>query len=94
MFNISSHLEANNLICENQHGFQRGKSYETQLIHTIDDIATDLDNSREIDALFLDFSKAFDKVPHKDCYPNCLSMVSSNNYWTRLKIFSKEELKM
>ena len=62
---ISSHLEANNLIRENQHGFQRGKSCETQLIHTIDDIATDLDNGREIDALFLDFSKAFDKVPHK-----------------------------
>ena len=62
---ISSHLEVNNLICENQHGFQRLKSCETQLIHTIDDIATDLDNGREIDALLLDFSKAFDKVPHK-----------------------------
>ena len=61
MSKISSHLEANNLICENQHSFQRGKSCETQLIHTIDDIATDLDNGREIDALFLDFSKAFDK---------------------------------
>ena len=32
---------------------------------TIDDIATDLDNDREIDALISDFSKAFDKVPHK-----------------------------
>ena len=62
---ISSHLEANNLICKSQHGFQRLKSCETQLIHTIDDIATDLDNGRETDALFLDFSKAFDKVPHK-----------------------------
>ena len=61
---ISSHLEANNLICENQL-FQRRNSCETQLIHTVDDIATDLDNGEEINALFLNFSKAFDKVPHK-----------------------------
>ena len=34
-------------------------------VHTIDNIAIDLDNGREIDTLFLDFSKAFDKVPYK-----------------------------
>ena len=54
------------------------------------------DNGREIDALFLDFSKAFDKVPHKRLLLkiNCLCMVSLKNYWTGLKIFSKEELKL
>ena len=36
-----------------------------QLVHTIDNIAIDLDNDTEIDAIFLDFSKVFNKVPHK-----------------------------
>ena len=55
---ISSHLENHQLIREEQHGFQKNKSCETQLIYTI------LNDGGEVDALFLDFSKAFDKVPH------------------------------
>ena len=47
-----------------QHGFQQGKSCESQLIDTINDFVNILNKGEEIDALFLDFSKAFDKVPH------------------------------
>jgi len=32
---------------------------------TVNDIASSLDNSQQIDAILLDFSKAFDKVPHR-----------------------------
>ena len=35
-----------------------------QLITTIHDIASRLNAGDQIDVLFLDFSKAFDKVPH------------------------------
>ena len=48
-----------------QHGFQSGLSCESQLIDTVHDWITALDNKTQIDAILLDFAKAFDKVPHK-----------------------------
>jgi len=36
-----------------------------QLILTMDDLSRSLDNSEQVDAILLDFSKAFDKVPHR-----------------------------
>ena len=48
-----------------QHGFRKNRSCETQLVTTIHDIATHLNSGNQVDVLFLDFSKAFDKVPHK-----------------------------
>jgi hypothetical protein len=38
---------------------------ESQLILTVQDLAADLDKGQQIDAVLLDFSKAFDKVPHR-----------------------------
>ena len=53
---ISTHWEAKNVIREEQHGFQQGKSCESQLIYTINEFANTLKKGKEIDALFLDFS--------------------------------------
>ena len=61
---IFSHLQTHHILSEEQHGFQAGKSCETQLILTINDFANCLNNNEQIDAIFLDFSKAFDRVPH------------------------------
>jgi tRNA A58 N-methylase Trm61 len=51
------------------HQSQQGKSLivscETQLITTIQDIAKNLSEGKQVDAILLDFSKAFDKVPHE-----------------------------
>ena len=52
-------------LTEWQHGFIKGRSCETQLILTHHQWATALDNGRQVDVVFLDFSKAFDKV--KSC---------------------------
>ncbi len=48
-----------------QHGFRSKRSTETQLILTIDDLVKNLDVNRQMDMCILDFSKAFDKVPHQ-----------------------------
>jgi len=40
------------------------KERSLELIHTVNEFATILNSGGEVDALFLDFSKAFDKVPH------------------------------
>ena len=62
---IYKYLEANSILCASQHGFRKNRSCETQLVTTIHDIATHLNSGNQVDVLFLDFSKAFDKVPHK-----------------------------
>jgi hypothetical protein len=54
-----SHLESQ------QHGFRKRRSTETQLILTIEDLAKSVDVGEQVGAVLLDFSKAFDKVPHK-----------------------------
>ncbi|KAI8488032.1 hypothetical protein Bbelb_341500 [Branchiostoma belcheri] len=62
---IMSFAEGNNIICENQHGFSRGRhSCESQLLGLVDDLSNDLEQGKQTDALIMDFSKAFDKVCH------------------------------
>jgi len=63
--NIINFLEKHYIISNYQHGFRKHRSCETQLLITVNDLITGLDNSQQIDAIVLDFSKAFDKVPHR-----------------------------
>ena len=59
------HLDLHNILLDNQHGFHKKWSCERQLILTIQDLASGLEDGEQIDAILLDFSKAFDKVPHQ-----------------------------
>ena len=59
------HLEENNLLNSKQHGFRSGKSCLTQLLHHFDDIIEALSNGDDMDAIYLDYAKAFDKVDHQ-----------------------------
>ena len=59
-----NHLEHHNILSEHQHGFRKRRSCETQLIQAVDDLAKCLNEGGQIDAVLLDFSKAFDKVSH------------------------------
>jgi hypothetical protein len=60
-----NHLSQNNLLSSNQHGFRARRSCETQLITTVQELAKNMSSGKQIDAILLDFSKAFDKVPHR-----------------------------
>ena len=62
---IVKHLEAYNLISDSQHGFRRGRSCLTNLLYFYEDIHDMVDNKKPVDIIYLDFEKAFDKVPHK-----------------------------
>ena len=53
-----------NQITTSQHGFLRGRSTTTQLLSVFHKISESLDKSHQTDTLYLDFSKAFDSVPH------------------------------
>ncbi|MEW8548552.1 MAG: reverse transcriptase domain-containing protein [Candidatus Thiodiazotropha sp.] len=62
---LVEHMSRNNFFSPFQHGFISGKSCVTQLLEFLDEITEALDQGEDIDIIYLDFSKAFDKVPHK-----------------------------
>jgi len=62
--NILVHLESNNILTNLNHGFRSGYSCETQLLLTSHDLLKAYDIGTQVDIGILDFSKAFDTVPH------------------------------
>ena len=62
---LVEYLEQNDLICNKQHGFRSGRSCLTQLLHHFDDVLESLTNNAEFDSIYLDYTKALDKVDHK-----------------------------
>ena len=61
---ISKHLESNTLIKDSQHGFSSGKSCLTNLLIYLEQVTSEMDKGVPVHTLYLDFAKAFDKVPH------------------------------
>jgi hypothetical protein len=61
---IITYLEANNKLSNKQHGFRKNFSTVTQLVEFDRDVVNALNDRNVIDCIFLDFSKAFDRVPH------------------------------
>ena len=60
-----SHFDKYNVLDNAQHGFRKNRSCVSQLIATLDDFANALKKRKQMDAILLDFSKAFDKVDHE-----------------------------
>ena len=61
---LLNHLERYNILTSLNHGFRAGFSCETQLILTLHDLLQAYDKGEQMDVCILDFSKAFDTVPH------------------------------
>ena len=61
---IAKHMSKYNIMINEQHGFRNKLSTNTQLINTTTDWASTLNNKGQTDIMFLDFSKAFDKISH------------------------------
>ncbi|CAH1242277.1 Hypp6526 [Branchiostoma lanceolatum] len=62
---ILNHLEKKHLLTAFQHGFRKAHSCETQLLLTVDDLVSAYDKKVQVDMGILDFSRAFDTVPHE-----------------------------
>lgn len=62
---IVDHLESNNLLLNSQHGFRRRRSCLTNLIEFFEGVTDCFDRTKAVDVIYLDFQKAFDKVPHQ-----------------------------
>lgn len=61
---ILVYLEERSILTPWQHGFRKGYSTVTQLVPIVHSFASVIDNNGQVDTIFLDFRKAFDKVPH------------------------------
>jgi hypothetical protein len=51
------------IIPKEQYGFTKGKSVETNLLSCLNDWSSLVDLGKSVDVVYLDFAKAFDKVP-------------------------------
>ena len=65
--NLYSYLNENPLITKNHSAFRPGDSTTNQLLYLVNEIhqAFESPKSLEVRAVFLDISKAFDKVWHR-----------------------------
>ncbi len=62
---IVRHLDRFRLINDSQHGFRRGSSCLSNILTFLNQATKWLDKGEAVDVLYLDFAKAFDKLPHR-----------------------------
>ena len=73
---IVLHLSSLNLIRASQHGFMAGRSTLTNLLAYMDTLTKLIDDDQAVDVLYLDFAKAFDKVPQSRLLAKCKGLGS------------------
>ena len=61
---VSSFIDKEGCLNSTQHGFRSGRSCLSALLSVSDDIMHMLEDGGSVDMVYLDFSKAFDKVDH------------------------------
>ena len=61
---IVNFLEANDLLGQFQFGFRKGRSCLASMLEYYDKIIQSVENGVNVDSIYLDFEKAFDKVDH------------------------------
>ena len=61
---IVKHLEDNDMLPKNQHGFISGRSTLSQLLQQVEKMTREWEDGKATDTIYLDFAKAFDKVDH------------------------------
>ena len=63
--NIFTFFIDNKLFSPRQFGFMKGRSTVLQLLKVLDEWTELLESGGQVDVIYTDFEKAFDKVPHK-----------------------------
>ena len=62
--NMASFLVENNLLSNYQFGFIKGRSTTLQLLNVLNDWTQTIESKNFTDCIYMDYQKAFDKVPH------------------------------
>ncbi len=85
--NLASYMDTNNFFHPDQFGFRKKRSCEMQLTRVCQDIASLLDKNKESYMVFLDFAKAFDKVPHQRLIAKVRSYGIGKNFLKLIESF-------
>ena len=90
---ILEFLEANNKLSGHQHGFHKGHSCQTQLLGTIHEWARSLDKRLSTHVIYLDFSRAFDSVPHQRLIMklDCMGIRGNILRWIEIFLSDREQ---
>ena len=84
---VFDHMDANNFLVECQHGFISKRSCVTNFLCILDSWTKYLDESLPVDAIYLDFAKAFDSLPHQRMLNKLVSYGIKENLLTWIKEF-------
>ena len=58
-----NHLNKVSLIRDSQHGLTKNRS--TNLLEFMEEVTSTLDSRKSVHIIYLDFAKAFDKIPYQ-----------------------------
>uniref|UniRef100_A0A8C5QYE7 Reverse transcriptase domain-containing protein n=1 Tax=Leptobrachium leishanense TaxID=445787 RepID=A0A8C5QYE7_9ANUR len=90
---IVEHLKTHRLQDQKQHGFTSGRSCQTNLIDFFDWGTEIIDIGGAVDIAYLDFSKAFDTVPHRRLIDKLQSLSLDSNIveWIRQWLSDRQQ---
>uniref|UniRef100_A0A8C5MGG2 Reverse transcriptase domain-containing protein n=1 Tax=Leptobrachium leishanense TaxID=445787 RepID=A0A8C5MGG2_9ANUR len=90
---IVEHLKTHRLQDQKQHGFTSGRSCQTNLIDFFDWVTKIIDTGGAVDIAYLDFSKAFDTVPHRRLINKLQSLSLDSNIvdWIRQWLSDRQQ---
>ena len=84
---LSRHFEQNHIMYYLQNGFREKRSFETQLIQLIEELACNTSQGRQTCLILFDFSKVFDWVNHFKLLHKLLQHVARGNILSWIKAF-------
>ena len=84
---IMSYFAINNFFCNEQFAFRSKRSCETQLLTIMEHWSRLIEDGTCIDVIYLDFQKAFDKVPHKRLMNKLKAYGIQGNVYTWIQNF-------
>ena len=82
---LVEHLTSQELLFNSQHGFLKNKSCLTNLLEFMEFLTSKYDDGNALDIIYLDFSKAFDKVPKNKLLKKAEALGISGNVLNWLK---------
>ena len=90
---IFKHLIRHNLLSDCQYGFCEHRSTVLQLLDVLEDWTSALDDNYQVDAIYFDFAKAFDTVPHQRLLTKLQSYGIAGNLldWIESFVYNRQQ---